>query len=89
MVDLAKSLGCSVDFASEVCHADCSGCVGHQRREQCEDFVADPLQTITAIVRSKWSVLQDCAAGYRERVPTSFTHLRIKECIGGLDIHWW
>ena len=81
-----KSLGCSVYFVSEVCYADANGRVGHQRREQCEDSVADPLQTITAMVRSKCSVVQDCIAGCRERVAPTRENEGVHWC---LDIHWW
>ena len=49
-------------------HADCdvNVFVERQRRDKCEDFVADLLQTITAMGGSKWSVPEDCAAGYRQ-----------------------
>ena len=41
------------------------------------------LQTIKAIVRSKRSVVQDCAAGCRGRVPPCFHTLENQ------GMHWW
>ena len=47
-------------------------------REQCEDFVVEHMQTITAMVGSKWLASHDCAAGYRQSCWT-YIHMCIDE----------
>ena len=67
-VNLAVAfLGIQLILLRRSCHAayGANVFVKRQRRENCEDFVADPLQTITAMDGSKWSVPKHCAAGYR------------------------